>query len=145
MDRESVTPGEPNIEKKGPKSGFSVRKPAGDLAPTCPDHLVSLPARKNDIQPSSLTIFILFSNKKTKQKHENQAFRASLKPQGPRDLPCVKEREIKFRIALTRALYDQMAPQLCYATFTFQENSEVSQVFCWRFGPLFESLETPSG
>merc|ERR1739841_456977 len=42
----------------GRKSGFSGRKPAGDLAPTCPDHLVSFSARKADIQPCSLTIFI---------------------------------------------------------------------------------------
>merc|ERR1712183_156548 len=47
------------------------------------------------------------------KNHEKTCFRASLKPQGPRDPPCVKERKILFRIALTRALYDQMAPQLC--------------------------------
>ena len=40
-------------------------------------------------------------------------FRASLQPQGPREPPCVKERTILFRVALTRALYEQMAPQLC--------------------------------
>ena len=40
-------------------------------------------------------------------------FRASLELQGPRDPPCVKERKTIIRIALTRALYDQMAPQLC--------------------------------
>ena len=46
-------------------------------------------------------------------KHEKTIFQTSLEPQGPRDLPRVKEREILFRIALTRALYDRMAPQLC--------------------------------
>ena len=45
--------------------------------------------------------------------YEKLFFRASLEPQGPRDPPFVKERKILFRIALTRALYDQMAPQLC--------------------------------
>ena len=46
--------------------------------------------------------------------HETTTFRASLKPQGPRGRACGKEREILCRIALTRALYDQMAPQLCH-------------------------------
>ena len=46
--------------------------------------------------------------------HENTTSRTLLEPEGPRDLPCVKERDILFRIALTRALYDQMAPQLCH-------------------------------
>ena len=47
------------------------------------------------------------------KKHENRTFRASLEPWGPRDPPYVQERQILFRIALTRALYDQTAPQLC--------------------------------
>ena len=47
------------------------------------------------------------------KNHEKTTFRASLEPQGPRDRACGKEREILFRIALTRALYDEMAPQLC--------------------------------
>ena len=40
-------------------------------------------------------------------------FRAFLETKGPRDPPWMQERQILFRIALTRALYDQMAPQLC--------------------------------
>ena len=46
--------------------------------------------------------------------HENTTFRAVLEPWGPRDRPWIQERKILFRIALTRALYDQMAPQLCH-------------------------------
>ena len=56
-------PGGPKIKKNGSKSGFSLRKPAGDLAPTCPDHMVSLSPLKTDIQPSSLIIFIFFVKK----------------------------------------------------------------------------------
>ena len=40
------------------KSGSSGRKPLGGLAPTCPEHLVSISDRRADIQPCSLTIFI---------------------------------------------------------------------------------------
>ena len=58
-------------------------------------------------------VFQVFVSKNIqKQKHENQTFWASLKPQGPRDRICGKERKILFRIGLTRALYDQMATQL---------------------------------
>ena len=60
----------------------------------------------------------------TPGNHEKTTFRAFLETKGPRDLPCVQERQILFRIALTRALYDQIASQLCH--FTFQDNSEVS-------------------
>ena len=68
------------------------------------------------------------------ENHEKTTFRAFLETEGPRDLPCVKERNVLFRIALTRALYDQMIPS--YATFTFQDHSEVSQSFCFKtFGP----------
>ena len=55
-------------------------------------------------------VFFLFEVSK---KHENRTFRASLKPWGPRDPPWMQERQILFRITLTRALYDRMAPQLC--------------------------------
>ena len=47
------------------------------------------------------------------ENHEKTTFRAFLETKGPRDRPWVQERQILFRIALTRALYDQMAPQLC--------------------------------
>ena len=47
------------------------------------------------------------------ENHEKPIFRAFLGPWGPRDLPWIQERKILFRIALTRALYDRMAPQLC--------------------------------
>ena len=62
------------------------------------------------------TIFVnnfhVFLEKYFFEKHENRTFRASLEPWGPRDPPYVQERQILFRIALTRALYDQTAPQL---------------------------------
>ena len=57
--------------------------------------------------------FHVFLEKYFFEKHEKQTFRASLEPWGPRDPPWMQERQILFRIALTRALYDQMAPQLC--------------------------------
>ena len=131
------------------KSGFSGRKPAGDLAPTCPDHLVSSSALKTEIQPCSLTIFMDFYGNKYSEvsqvfflnkNHENTTFRASLKPQGPRDRACGKERKILFRIALTRALYDQMAPQLCpfYVPGKLRSFSSFCFVEIWFF---FDGLE----
>ena len=66
--------------------------------------------------------------------------RASLEPQGPRDRACGKEREILFRIALTRALYDQMAPQLCL--FYVPGQPSKSQ-FVKKHGLVVK--ETPSG
>ena len=47
------------------------------------------------------------------ENHEKTTFRAFLETKGPRDLPYVQERQLLFRIALTRVLYDQMAPPLC--------------------------------
>ena len=47
------------------------------------------------------------------ENHEKTTFRAFLETEGPRDPPWMQERQILFRIALTRALYDQTAPQLC--------------------------------
>ena len=47
------------------------------------------------------------------ENHEKTTFRAFLETKGPPDPPWVQERQILFRIALTRALYDQMPPQLC--------------------------------
>ena len=47
------------------------------------------------------------------ENHEKTTFRAFLETKGPRDPPWMQERQILFRIALTRALYDQTAPQLC--------------------------------
>ena len=47
-----------------------------------------------------------------RENDEKTFFRAFLETKGPRDPPWVQERQILFRIALTRALYDQMAPQL---------------------------------
>ena len=76
---------------------------------------------------------VFFTKLRHLENHEKTCFRASLEPQGSRDPPCVKERKILFRIALTRALYDQMAPQLC-PCYVPQKNSKVSQVFfadCW--------------
>ena len=58
--------------------------------------------------------FFKFSKMTPPGNHKNTTFRTFLEPWGPRDLPWIQERKILFRIALTRALYDQMAPQLCH-------------------------------
>ena len=69
------------------------------------------------------------------EKHENRTFRTSLEPWGPRDPPYVQERQILFRIALTRALYDQTAPQLCQ--FYVPEKLSFScLVFIWILAPV---------
>ena len=58
--------------------------------------------------------FYFFFCQMTPGNHENTTFQTFLEPWGPRDPPWMQERKILFRIALTRALYDQMAPQLCH-------------------------------
>ena len=59
-------------------------------------------------------MFFIFSSKHDPlENHEKTTFRAFLETKSPRDPPWVQERQILFRIALTRALQDQMAPQLC--------------------------------
>ena len=55
-----------------------------------------------------------FSKNDPPENHENTTFQTFLEPWGSRDRPWIQERKILFRIALTRALYDQMAPQLCH-------------------------------
>ena len=85
------------------------------------------------------TIFVnnfhVFLEKYFFGKHENRTFRASLEPWGPRDPPYVQERQILFRIALTRALYDQTAPQLC--PFYVPEKLSFScLVFIWILAPV---------
>ena len=83
---------------------------------------------------------VIFADCWPSTTHEKTCLQASLKPQGPRDRACGKEREIRCRIALTRALYDQMAPQLY--PFYVPGNSEVFDFFVsdlvsfWRFSPL---------
>ena len=79
--------------------------------------------------------FHVFLEKYFSENHENRTFRASLEPWGPRDPPYVQERQILFRIALTRALYDQTAPQLC--PFYVPEKLSFScLVFIWILAPL---------
>ena len=69
------------------------------------------------------------------KKHETQSFWASLEPWGPRDPRYVQERQILFRIALTRALYDHTAPQLC--PFYVPEKLSFScLVFIWILPPF---------
>ena len=72
--------------------------------------------------------FHVFLEKYFSENHENRTFRASLEPWGPRDPPYVQERQILFRIALTRALYDQTAPQL-YPFYVPEKLSFSSLVF----------------
>ena len=74
--------------------------------------------------------------KKGPKKHETPTFRASLEPWGPRDPPYVQERQILFRIALTRALYDQTAPQLC-PFYVPGKLSFSSLVFAWILTPFW--------
>ena len=57
---------------------------------------------------------VFFLKNDPPENHENTTFQTFLEPWGPRDRPWIQERKILFRIALTRALYDQMAPQLCH-------------------------------
>ena len=81
------------------------------------------------------TIFMFLFVFQGPRKHENRTFRASLEPWGPRDPPWMQERQILFRIALTRALYDQTAPQLC--PFYVPEKLSFScLVFFWTLAPL---------
>ena len=67
---------------------------------------------------------------KVQQNMKIELFRASREPWGPRDPPYVQERQILFRIALTRALYDQTAPQLC-PFYVPDKLSFSSLVFFW--------------
>ena len=85
--------------------------------------------------------FHVFLENDFSENHENRTFRASLEPQAPRDPPYVQERQILFRtrIALTRALYDQTAPQLC--PFYFPEKPSFS---CLVFVLIFSPLENTS-
>ena len=64
-------------------------------------------------------VILCFFFQKFLKSFRGTLFRSSLESQGLRDPPCVKEGKNLFRIALTRALYDQMAPS--YAHFTFQK------------------------
>ena len=79
--------------------------------------------------------FHVFLEKYVFEKHENRTFRASLEPWGPRDPPYVQERQILFRIALTRALYDQTAPQLC-PFYVPGKLSLSCLVFIWILAPV---------
>ena len=56
----------------------------------------------------------LFMKMTHREIMKTRLFGQSLEPWDPRDRTWIQERKILFRIALTRALYDQMAPQLCY-------------------------------
>ena len=59
------------------------------------------------------SFLFFFFNDPPSENHENTTFRVVLETKGSRDRPWMQERQIPFRIALTRALYDEMAPQLC--------------------------------
>ena len=135
--------------------GFSGRKPARDLAPTCPDHLVSLWALKAEIQPCSLTsVMKHFQNKiKNKSKQEvrqtsktksnktwNNDFSGIPWKLGPLDHVCVKEHEKLYRSHRSRGLYDQMAPQLCHF---YVPGKPSRKTFCKRHGLV--GLESPTG
>ena len=69
------------------------------------------PMVRAKIKSQKFQVFVLKND--PLENHENTTFRTFLEPWGPRDRPWIQERKILFRIALTRALYDQTAPQLC--------------------------------
>ena len=125
-------PGRPTIGIFGPKTRGG---PCADL----PRSSGIIFSPKNRHPTMFVNDFHTF-HKTNQNNHENRTFRASVEPQGPRDLPCVKERKNIFRIALTRALYDQMTPQLYQ--FYVPENTS-KKIFCKRHGQV--GLETPTG
>ena len=75
------------------------------------------------------------------ENHENTTFRAVLETKGPRDPPSMQERQILFRIALTRGLYDQMVPQLCpfYVPGSGPPGGLSRKIWIWR--PQREDLD----
>ena len=83
----------------------------------------------------SFSSFLLFE-KCPPENHENTTFRAVLEPWGPRDRPWIQEHKILFRIALTRALYDQTARQLS-AFYVPGKLSCSCLVFFWILAPLW--------
>ena len=83
------------------RDGPGVRDPQGDQK-----SMISGPTIREKMRSFSSC----FLKTSPLTNHETTTFRASLKPQGPRDRACGKEHEILCRIALTRALYDQIRP-----------------------------------
>ena len=82
------------------------------------------------------------------ENHEKTTFRAFLETKGPRDPPWMQERQILFRIALTRALYDQMAPQLCLFYVPGQPSKKslfIFSAFLMSGKHLPEERKTPIG
>ena len=124
MDWESGNPGGPKIEYFRSEIRIFRPKPRGGSCADLPrsSGIISSPENQHP------TMFVNDFHKKKNHRlfktfflkndpsgnHENTTFRASLEPEGPRDRACGKEREILCKIALMRALYDPMAPQLCH-------------------------------
>ena len=75
------------------------------------------------------------------EKHENPPQTDPLENLSPWDHAQVIERKILFRIALTRALYDQMAPQLCpfYVPDPGPPGGLSGKIWIWR--PQREALD----
>ena len=89
-----------------------------------------IPTSNHLRQPFSF-FFFLRSNKNMKI----ELFGHPLNPGALGTPPWVQERQILFRIALTRALYDQTAPQL--SSFYVPEKLSFScLVFLWILTPL---------
>ena len=84
---------------------------------------------------------VFFFENDPPENHENTTFRTFLEPWGPRDRPWIQEHKILFRIALTRALYDQMAPQLCpfYVPGSGPLGGLSGKIWIWR--PQREDLD----
>ena len=86
-------------------------------------------------------VFFGFVDNAPWKDHDKITSRASLEPQGPRDRACGKEREVLCKIALTRALYNQTAPQLChvYVPGKLRSFSSFLSVETWPLGQLWKS------
>ena len=96
------------------RDGPGVRDPHGGLR---------IKDFRSDKIPENLrfVFIIVFCKISPSGNHENTTFQQFLETEGPRDRACGKERNNLFRIALTRALYGQMAPQLCLFTFQVRD------------------------
>ena len=113
--------------------------------------MVSFSALNSNIQPSSSTIFIFVCNFFFSKNIKIKLFGHPLNPRALGTPPWVQERQILFRIALTRALYDQMAPQLCpfyvpgKLSFSFLVFIFIFSAFLMSGKHLPEERKTPIG
>ena len=126
----------------GKKVGYFCRSPLGDRATTQADHLVSRSALNAKIQPCWSTISIFCCEKCQKQKMKIKLFGHPLKTRAYGTVP-VRQISKKASNKWYRNLRTtKWHPS--YAHYTFQEHSEVSQVFLLRFQRLLGSDKSPT-